>query len=170
MPLVRAGTVSSLAAMSRGINRVCRALTVVLLAAIVCSNAAEIVLRSAFSYSLAWIFEVNLLLATWLYFIGICQVYYRKGDISVDVLSNFLPPPVRATWSLIVDLLSVATFAVIGWYGVRLAQVQWPFKTPGVGLPGASYTVPVVLGAAIMIFHVCVQRLQRTVGGIAIPQ
>src|SRR5438105_4632217 len=93
----------AISALSSTLNRVCHALTMAFLVGIVCSNAAELILRSVFSYSLSWIFEVNLLLATWLYFIGVCQVYYRKGDIAVDVLSNFLPPPLRAAWSVIVD-------------------------------------------------------------------
>jgi hypothetical protein len=124
------------------LNRVCRALTMALLVGIVCSNAVELVLRSVFAYSLSWIFEVNLLLATWLYFIGVCQVYYRKGDIAVDVLSNYLPPPTRPErhrrsaerYHVCRDRL-VRTST-----GIRAVAD----RTPGVGLPSALYTAPVI--------------------------
>ncbi|MFS8085592.1 MAG: TRAP transporter small permease [Acidobacteriota bacterium] len=147
--------------LSDRVNLGCRVLTGLLLAGIVMSNAAEVVLRTAFSTTLDWIFEINLLCATWIYFIGVCQVYHRKGDISVDVLACALPPRLRITWSWAVDLLCVGTFFVIGWYGLQLVQLQWPYKTPGVGLPSASYSAPVVIGAVVMILHVCAQRLRN---------
>ena len=154
-----------LAILSDRLQLACRALTGLLLVFIVCSNAAEVVLRTAFATSLSWIFEINLLCATWIYFIGVCQVYYKKGDIAVDVVARFLPAGGRLAWSWGVDLVSVGVFAVIGWYGIQLVQLQWPFKTPGVGLPSASYSAPVVIGAAIMILHVCAQRLREVARG-----
>ena len=154
-----------LTTVSDWLNQGCRVLTGVLLAGIVLSNAAEVVLRTVFSTSLDWIFEINLLGATWIYFIGVCQVYHKKGDISVDVVARALPPRLRVAWSWAVDLLCVGTFLVIGWYGLQLVDLQWPFKTPGVGLPSASYSAPVVIGAVVMIIHVCAQRLRDLARG-----
>lgn len=151
-------TAPVLTGVSDAINRGCRVVTALLLTGIVGSNAAEIVLRSAFNYSLTWIFEVNLLLATWLYFIGMCQVYHHGGDIAVDVLARRLPPALRRVWALVIDVIGVCTLLVIGWYGVRLLGVQWPIRTPGVGVPTGAYTVPVVLGALIMIVHILARR------------
>jgi C4-dicarboxylate transporter DctM subunit len=146
--------------LSRRLNRASSALSSVMLVSVVATNAAEIILRSAFNYSLDWIFEINLLFATWLYFLGICQVYYRRGDISVDVFVRILPAQAKFVWVWVVDLATLGTLAVIGWYGVRLVILQWPFKTPGgLALPTATYTAPLVIGAIIMIVHVCAQRL-----------
>jgi TRAP-type C4-dicarboxylate transport system permease small subunit len=156
----RSGSGGALTALSNRLNQGCRLLTGLLLAGIVASNAAEVVLRTAFATSLSWIFEINLLCATWIYFIGMGQVYYRKGDIAVDVLVRALPPRLRLGWSWVVDLLCIGSFLVIGWYGVKLVALQWPFRTPGVGLPSAAYSAPVVIGAAVMIVHVCAQRLR----------
>ena len=149
-----------LTVLSDRLNQACRLITGLLLAGIVCSNALEVVLRTGFATTLNWIFEVNLLCATWIYFIGVCQVYHKRGDIAVDVLARGLPPRAQLAWSWIVDLLCIGTFFVIGWYGLQLMQLQWPFRTPGVRLPSALYTAPVVIGAAIMIIHVCAQRLR----------
>jgi len=149
-----------LAFVSHALNQCCRLITALLLAGIVCSNAAEVVLRTAFATTLDWIFEVNLLCATWIYFLGVCQVYYKRGDIAVDVLARFLPPGARVAWSWAVDALCVITFGVIGWYGVLLMQLQWPFRTPGVRLPSALYSAPVVIGAIVMIVHVVTQRMR----------
>lgn len=161
----RLAPAGALTVISDRLNLVCRVLTGALLAAIVLSNAAEIVLRTAFATSLSWIFEINLLFATWIYFIGVCQVYHKQGDIAVDVLARLLPPRLCHVWGWVVDLACVGTFFVIGWYGVALVQLQWPFKTPGIGLPSASYSAPVVIGAAIMILHVCARRLRDMARG-----
>jgi len=144
--------------LSAALNLCCRVITGLLLAGIVCSNAAEVVLRTAFATTLNWIFEVNLLAATWIYFLGVCQVYYKRGDISVDVIARFLPDGGRIAWAWFVDALSIATFLVIGWYGVKLMQLQWPFRTPGVRLPSALYSAPVVIGAIVMTIHVVTHR------------
>src|SRR5512144_2352977 len=144
--------------LSDALNLVCRIVTGLLLAGIVCSNAAEVVLRTAFATTLDWIFEVNLLAATWIYFLGVCQVYHKRGDIAVDVLARFLPPAGRLAWSWAVDALCIATFSVIGWYAVKLMELQWPYRTPGVRLPSALYSAPVVIGAIVMILHVVAQR------------
>jgi hypothetical protein len=37
-------------------------------------------------------------------------------------------------------------------------QLQWPFRTPGVRLPSALYSAPVVIGAIVMIIHIIAQR------------
>ena len=147
--------------LSDALNLCCRIVTALLLAGIVCSNAAEVVLRTAFATTLNWIFEVNLLAATWIYFLGVCQVYYKRGDIAVDVLAQFLPEGGRIAWSWIVDALSIATFLVIGWYGLKLMELQWPFRTPGVRLPSALYSAPVVIGAIVMTLHVIAQRARE---------
>jgi len=155
-----AASTSPLIRVSNGLNHACRVITALLLAGIVCSNAAEVVLRTAFATTLDWIFEVNLLCATWIYFLGVCQVYHKRGDIAVDVLARTLPPRAQVAWSWIVDVLCIATFFVVGWYGVQLMHLQWPYRTPGVRLPSALYTAPLVIGAAIMILHVCAQRMR----------
>jgi TRAP-type C4-dicarboxylate transport system permease small subunit len=142
-----------LLAAGQRVNRACGLLTGAILAAIVLANGAEILLRSTVSYSIAWVFEVNTLLATWLYFIGICQVYFRKGDIAVDFLARRMPPRVQRAWSATLLVLSMLTLAVIAWHGALLMQVQWPYRTPGVRLPSAAFTLPVVLGAVIMMLH-----------------
>ena len=160
---LRAGAIDRV---SYALNQCCRLITALLLAGIVCSNAAEVVLRTAFATTLDWIFEVNLLCATWIYFLGVCQVYYKRGDIAVDVVARFLPARGRIAWSWVVDVLCVITFAIIGWYGVLLMQLQWPFRTPGVRLPSALYSAPVVIGAIVMIVHVVAQRVRDPARGV----
>src|SRR6185295_18093434 len=73
-------------------------ISVTALAAIVLSNVLEIVSRTFFHVSYAWIYETNLLLAAWTYFLGIVPVYARGGDVSVVGLRLLLPRNKQATF------------------------------------------------------------------------
>ena len=70
-------------------------LSVAALALIVLINVLEIVSRTFFHVSFAWIYETNLLLAAWTYFLGIVPVYARNGDVSVVGLKQLLPSGAR---------------------------------------------------------------------------
>ena len=76
---------------NRHAYRVCVLVTNLLLAVLVANNVIEMAARGFWHTSIGWVFEVNLLLAIWLYFLGIFQVYFRRGDISVDVLMRKAP-------------------------------------------------------------------------------
>src|SRR3954467_8058223 len=73
-------------------------ISVAALMAIVLINVLEIVSRAFFHVSYAWIYETNLLLAAWTYFLGIVPVYARNGDVSVVGLRQLLPRSKQAAF------------------------------------------------------------------------
>jgi TRAP-type C4-dicarboxylate transport system permease small subunit len=132
---------------------------VFLLAVIMAINVLEIVSRTAFNVSFGWIFEINLLLAAWVYFLGIVPVYARQGDITVLGVKNLLPPAARRPFGAFITLSSAATFALVGWYAVQLMRLQWPMKTPGTGFTNALYTMPLAIGCAGLVLVLVSQFL-----------
>lgn len=142
-------------------HRVCVVVSSLLLAALVVNNLIEMLARSVWHTSIEWVFEVNILIAIWLYFIGICQVYFRRGDISVDVIMRRASMKVQRWVAIAIDFVIVATLLMISWYAVELALVQWPFKTPGLRLPNPLFTAPVVLGSVCMALSMFERLLQR---------
>jgi TRAP-type C4-dicarboxylate transport system permease small subunit len=125
-------------------------LTCSLLAFVVAANAWEIALRAVANQSLHWLYEVNLLLANWIYFLGICLVYWRKRDIVIDFLVDRLPAGPRRIYQSCINLLVIAVLAVIGRYGVELMRLQAQDYSTGVGIGNPLFTLPVVLGAVLM--------------------
>ena len=134
----------------RAIERVVAVVTALLLAAIVLANAAEIVGRSLFAHSLLWLYESNLLAANWLYFLGMCLVYARHKDITLDFILHLVRGRARPVFLILVNLVGIGTFGVIAWFGVALMRLQMPYRTTGYGIPNALYTLPLVLAAAII--------------------
>jgi TRAP-type C4-dicarboxylate transport system permease small subunit len=114
-------------------------------------NVIEIVSRTVFDVSYAWIFETNLLLAAWTYFLGIVPVYARNGDIAIIGLRQIVPVRMRADFDRLLDVISAATFGLVAWYAWTLIELQWPFRTPGSGLPNVAFTFPVLLGCVAMV-------------------
>ena len=132
------------------VDRLLAALTCSLLAFVVAANAAEIVLRALAHQSLHWLYEVNLLSANWIYFLGICLVYWRKRDIAIDFLVDRLPAGARRLYQSLINLVVICVLAVIGWYGVELMRLQAFDYSMGVGIWNPLFTLPVALGAAVM--------------------
>lgn len=140
------------------INRVVTVACVLILSALVIVNALEITLRSFFSISLSWIYETNTLLAVWLYFLGIAVVYHHAKDITVTFVVDALPPRAQPIYRRAVQLASAVVFIACAWYAWRLIQLQWPFRTPGVGYPRAAFTAPLFIGLVLVSLE-CLRRV-----------
>ena len=141
------------------VDRVEEVLTSTLLVIIIVINGMEIFTRAVLNNSLFWVFEVNLLLGSWIYFIGICLVYYRRGDITVELLFNRLPWRVQRIYLIALNVIIVAILAVIIFHGYRLLLVQARTATMGVKIPNHLFSLPVVLGSGSMILILAKQSL-----------
>jgi TRAP-type C4-dicarboxylate transport system permease small subunit len=140
-----------LKATERVVVRVATGISVAALALIVLINVVEIVSRTFFHVSFAWIYETNLLLAAWTYFLGIVPVYARNGDVSVVGLKLLLPSAARLNFERAIHIVSTLTFAIAAWFTSELIALQLPYRTPGSGLPNAAFTAPLLLGLVGLI-------------------
>src|SRR5436190_16578372 len=126
-------------------------ISVAALALIVLIIVLEIVSRTFFHVSFAWVYETNLLLAAWTYFLGIIPVYARNGDVSVVGLRQLLPQGARPGFDRLIYIVSTVTFAIAAWFTWQLIELQLPYRTPGSGLPNAAFTTPLLLGLVGLI-------------------
>lgn len=133
---------------------------IAILAAILAVNGLEIVTRSFLGHSFAWIYEINLLLASWLYFLGIVLVYRHGGDITMVGLKTLLAQRRHAGFDRAVNAISAAIFLVVAWQSWLLIELQWPFRTPGVGIPRAAYSLPLAIGVALVALQLIADALR----------
>src|SRR5205085_3509236 len=103
----------------------------------------------------------------WMYFLGICLVYYRNSDITIDIALQLFDAEGKRLYLIFINLVSVATLMVIAWYGLGLIQLQWPFRTTGLHVPNPLFTAPVVIGAVAMMLIVAKQSLGLWLNGAA---
>lgn len=149
-----------LASLTARVDKAVLALCVALLGFVVCANGLEILLRGVFSHSFLWLYETNLLLANWLYFLGMSLVYYRNKDITLDFMLAILKGRRRARYLIAINIVGIATFAVIAWYAAVLMQLQLPFRTPGYRIPNPLFTLPVALSALSIALTLSAQSLE----------
>ncbi|MBI4184111.1 MAG: TRAP transporter small permease [Proteobacteria bacterium] len=131
-------------------DRVLAGLTSLALVGVVALNAYEILLRALAGVSLTWLYETNLLLANYIYFLGICLVYHRQRDITVDLVPDLFRGRARRLYRAGLNAVVIAVFAAIFYYSSGLIVQQAPYRTMGVGYPNLIFTLPVALGAVIM--------------------
>jgi TRAP-type C4-dicarboxylate transport system permease small subunit len=130
--------------------RIISVTTCALLVFLVCANGLEILLRGAFSHSFSWIYDVNLLLSNWIYFLGMCLVYDSKKDISLDYLRSVFGAGAQKWIAILINVIAAATFILIGRYTIDLIQLQWPFRTSGYGIPQALYSIPLLIATVVI--------------------
>jgi TRAP-type C4-dicarboxylate transport system permease small subunit len=84
----------------------------------------------------AWTEEVCRYLYVYIVFLGASAAIADRSHVSVNVLTQMLPPGAQLAIALAVDVLIVAFLAILAWYGVRatvrnadipLAVLQIPY-------------------------------------------
>ena len=152
---------SPLARASRHLDLAAEVVTSALLVAIVLINGLELVGRNLFNYSFVWAHEVNLLLGTWTYFIGMTLVYSRNADITVEYFSSLLPERAQRVWIAVTHVVVLGVLAVIVWYCWVLIRLQAGFRTTGLGIPNPWFSAAVLVSAVLMALHVLPRMVER---------
>jgi TRAP-type C4-dicarboxylate transport system permease small subunit len=150
---------ATLGGVVRAVDRIEEVVTSVLLVAVIAINGMEVFTRTVLDYSFSWIYEINLLAANWIYFIGICLVYYHNGDITVEVLDRFMSRKLLGRYRVLVNAVIVALMCVLIYYGGVLLAIQSRTKTLGLGVPNHLFSMPVVIGAVSMVLIIVWQSL-----------
>jgi TRAP-type C4-dicarboxylate transport system permease small subunit len=95
-------------------------LLVVLLTAMVAVAGAQIVLRNLFDSSLVWADPLLRVSVLWIGMIGAMVATRNDKQISIDLVSRFVPAHWRARGRVITDLFTAAVSAVVAWSAYRL--------------------------------------------------
>lgn len=96
------------------------ALLVVLLVAMVVVAGTQIFLRNFFDGALLWADPLLRVSVLWVGMIGAMVATRHDKQISVDVVSRFLPPHWRARVRVVTDIFTSGVSAVVAWSALRL--------------------------------------------------
>jgi len=154
-----------LGSITDALRRAAESAAAAILVIIFAINALEIGARSNyFNHSFEWIYEVNLLLSAWLYFLGIVPVYYRGGDVTLRGYERIFTGRARDFYRAALEVVTAGTFGALAWFAWTLIELQLPFRTPGMRIPNALFTLPVLLGLGALAL-VGVRRATNLVAG-----
>ena len=149
------------------IDRVVEIVTSLLLFVVIAINGMEIFSHSLLNYSLHWVYEINLLLANWIYYLGICLVYFKRKDIVLKLVDPYIPKNRMHLYLIVINVVTMSVLSVIIYYGWVLLFVQAKTKTLDLGIPDFYFSLPVVVGSAFIILITLHQSLDLWLGARA---
>ena len=98
------------------LDKICGAICVLMIAAMVILTTLQIVFRTWFT-ALSWSDEVTRYLLVWSTFLGATCVYRHSGNISITFIQEAFPVNVSKALRVVVHVVCFVLFAVLLYYG-----------------------------------------------------
>jgi len=127
---------------------------------IIVINSMEIFSRFVLNKSFFWVYEVTILAANVMYFLGASLVYKRKQDVQMEYFLKQLSIPVQKKWDFVIDATCFYFFVILLYQGIRLLAIQAKHVSQGLGIPNHYFSLPLVIGTLSMLL-IMTQRLLR---------
>ena len=158
---------------SDGIDKVCIAVVVAMIAAMVCVTIAQIVCRELSTVldgvkPLQWSEEVCRYLLVWATFLGASCVYKEGSHITITFLQGFFPPKTQRYIRIFVHVLCVIAFCAVVYFGFTFAMKQMQLAT-SLRIPMKYMYLSVPIGFGLMLIHAinAIMELLQVKGGNA---
>lgn len=109
------------------LDKVCGALIVILLGAMVLVTGAQILARFLCDFvswirPLSWSEELTRYMLIWSTFLGATCVYYHGGNIAITAVQGLLPKKGQDVLKTLIHLICLVLFVVLTIYGIRYTQ------------------------------------------------
>ncbi len=138
---------------------VARAITAVLMMAMVVLTLLQVFTRYVLEAPLPWTEELARLDLIYLTFFGSIVAFQRREHLKVEVLVHTFPPGLRKWIGVVVDLMSILVLAVVVWQGVPLLQKFWPILSAALQWPTSLFYFPVVFSCLVMLMYTALDIL-----------
>lgn len=132
-------------------------LTFSCMVAIVTMGAMEIFSRYVLDKSLFFVYELTILLANWMYFLGFSLVFKRNRDIEIEFFVKRLPLRVRKTFSIVTSGAIFYFLMILAYYTFKLLVIQSRHSTEGLGIPNHYFSLPIFIGT-LSILLICLNK------------
>lgn len=104
---------------------------------------ANVVVRYFTNISFAFTEEISVWLMVFMTLIGAASAFFTERHISVTILVDRLPPRARHVIALAALAATVLMFALLAWYGSRMAYDDFRYEvtSPALGVPQWLYSM-----------------------------
>lgn len=136
--------------LSDWLDRICGAIIVVMMAAMVLVTGAQIVCRTWFN-ALSWSDEVTRYLLIWSTFLGATCVYRHSGNISITFVQEALPAKAAKALKVLVHVVCMVLFAVLLYYGcMYCAKLNKTATALPIKMKYIFTCIPISMGISIL--------------------
>ena len=152
---------------SGGIDRVCGAAVVLMIAVMVISTTAQIIWRVGSGIipgmrPLSWSEELTRFLLVWSTFYGATCAYRHGSNIAITAVQGLFPEKGQKALRVLVHLVCMVVFAAIFWYGLQfcMKQMRTTDALP-VNVPMKVIYSCIPISMVILAFHALVMLLEE---------
>lgn len=117
--------------------------------------------RVFFGASMGWSQDVIRLCFTYVIYFGAAYCVREKGHLNVDFLLGMMKPKLRQTVEFIINLVLLAFFAFIVYFGFQFSATGASQKSPYLMLPMTWYYYCVPVSGAMMFFYMLKQLIEE---------
>lgn len=158
------GKASRLDVISRVMDKTISYVVAFLLAAMSVTVFGNVVCRYFLDFSLGWYEEVSRFLLIWIVFLGAVIALIRGDHLAIDLLSFALPPRANRMLVVLVDVLVLASLAI-------MFQGAWDMAIDSLRSGWVASSVPIPYGCVYMVAPVSaalmfIQTLIKMTGDI----
>ncbi len=130
----------------------------------------QIVLRLGFDQGLIWADPLLRVLVLWVGLVGAVSASRGNRHISIDVLSRFAPPRIRAGMGVVTSLFTAAISALVAYHSGRFVAMEREYESiafSGIDAWILQVVMPVAFGiiAIRYVLYTAARRLHRARSG-----
>ena len=114
----------------------------------------EVVSRYLLNRPFPWVLELSTVLITYIIFIGIPAMYKGRSLVIIEFVFNRLSEKTRKTIAFLWELLIGFFFVYLMFASYQFMEVQMRYRSPGLDIPVAYFTLPLVFcSISMLIFN-----------------
>ncbi|MGE5526444.1 MAG: TRAP transporter small permease [Rhodospirillaceae bacterium] len=142
-----------------------RTVLAAVMAALCIITMANVVVRYFTNVSFAFTEEISVSLMVVMTLVGASTAFYRGKHIAILFVAERAGPRLTRCLALIALVASAAMFALLVWYGARMAWDDYRYEvtSPALGLPQWVYSVWLPLLSALVIVRIA-GRIRAVLG------
>lgn len=109
--------------------------------------------RTFFGASMGWSQDIIRLCFTYVIYLGAAYCVREKGHLNIDFILSMMKPRVRKVIELIINIVLLAFFAMIVYFGFKFANTGAMQKSPYLMLPMKYYYLGIPVSGILMFFY-----------------
>lgn len=117
--------------------------------------------RIFFDASMGWSQDVIRLCFTYIIYLGAAYCVREKGRLNVDFVLGMMKPQVRKAVEFVINIVLLAFFAFIVYYGFQFAATGASQKSPYLMLPMTYYYYGVPISGILMFYYMLEQLIDE---------
>lgn len=146
------GRYSLLVSLSTTVNKFCEVLLFVLMIAMIAATTAQVAFRLV-TQALTWTEELTRFLLVFCSLVGATVAFYRGSHIALSVVVDYLPKPLRTLVFIVINLIELAFFAILAYYGITLMDHEAAQMTPALNISMKWLYMMFPAFSAVTILH-----------------